>query len=81
MKIAGLKSKQEADMENGKGSSKRREISRVLVFFWFVWIVYIFAISYHYNYDKVRHCIYIVNISTNGRSHRVIIASVDYNTQ
>ena len=27
--------------------------------FWFVWIVYIFVISYHYNYDTVRHCIYI----------------------
>ena len=58
MRIAGLKSKREADMEDGKGRVRDGRFEGCL-FFWFVWIVYIFAISYHYNHDKVRHCIYI----------------------
>ena len=57
MRIAGLKSNLEADMEDGERSGR---FEGCLQFFWFVWIVYILLFRIiTTTSDKVRHCIYV----------------------
>ena len=78
MRIVGLKSNLEADMEDGEGSGR---FEGCLQFFWFVWIVYILLFRIITTTSMIRCAIVYIsaNISANDHSIWIIIANVHYN--